>query len=319
MPDGQLKSHAVVIYLTTNIESEQQPCLQLTRNHEITKAKDEDNCHSPTFVASGQKWKQSEQGTETEKSGTLLMFDLKQLAFSGKAMIRVRPFVYWNENGKWKKTAGRREVNLGDSSWIFIYTAVVVVVAVVFITFLSWRAKKNPLYFLTGVEGRLSLAQTQIALWTIAVGSVVLGYGMLRLEIPTIPNSLLALMGASLATGGLAFFGDNSRQGTSADGTLPKPASEPPKEPLALKNLVLMFPPADGELSLSKAQMLFWTILLLVLFISKSTLDGAIWDMPWGLVALMGFSQLGFVVPKFVPDPAPPASPVPPPLEPPKP
>lgn len=48
-------------------------------------------------------------------------------------------------------------------------------------------------------------------------------------------------MGASLATGGLAFFGDARKQAASADGA-----------------------PAEGELSLSKAQMLFWTVLLLI-------------------------------------------------------
>ena len=78
-----------------------------------------------------------------------------------------------------------------------------------------------------------------------------------------------------------------------------------PPRPLALRNLVLVFPPAEGELSLSKAPMLFWTIVLLTLFISKSLLDGAIWEVPWALVALMGFSQAGFLVPKLATEPTP--------------
>jgi hypothetical protein len=44
--------------------------------------------------------------------------------------------------------------------------------------------------------------------------------------------------------------------------------------------------------------MLFWT-LLLVIFVSKSILDGVIWDVPWALVALMGFSQAGYLAPKL--------------------
>jgi hypothetical protein len=64
----------------------------------------------------------------------------------------------------------------------------------------------------------------------------------------------------------------------------------------------------SGELSLSKAQMIFWTVLLLVLFISKSILDGAIWDTPWALVALMGFSQVGYLAPRVVPTPQQPAN-----------
>ena len=80
--------------------------------------------------------------------------------------------------------------------------------------------------------------------------------------------------------------------------------------------LVLAFPPAEGELSLSKAQMIFWTILLVILFVSKSVLDGAIWEVPWALVALMGFSQAGFLVPKFAPDSTTQPQPQPPPQQP---
>jgi len=50
---------------------------------------------------------------------------------------------------------------------------------------------------------------------------------------------------------------------------------------------------------LAKAQMLFWTLLLLVIFVSESILDGVIWDVPWPLVALMGFSQAGCLAPKL--------------------
>ncbi|PWT87101.1 MAG: hypothetical protein C5B56_11285 [Proteobacteria bacterium] len=346
MPDGQLQSHAILVYLARNIELEQQPCLRLNRSHEITKETAQENeCYRPMQVISGHKWNQTERGQEIEKQGTLLMFDLKQLKFSGKAIVRVRPVVEWNEAGKRQVAAGPREVNLGSSFWIFVWTGIVVAAALLIIALLSARAKGNALYLLIGAEGRLSLAQTQIALWTLAVGSIVLGYGMLRLEIPTIPNSLLALMGASLATGGLGFIGDVRKLAASADegaaplappatpataatsgtsGSAAAPALAPvPAQarstaapgPLALRNLVLVFPPAEGALSLSKAQMLFWTILLLTLFVSKSLLDGAIWEVPWALVALMGFSQAGFVVPKLAESkpqpPQPPAAPQP--------
>jgi hypothetical protein len=70
-------------------------------------------------------------------------------------------------------------------------------------------------------------------------------------------------------------------------------------------DLVRGFTPGrDPELSLSKAQMLFWTVLLLVLFVSKSILEGQIWAVPWELVALMGFSQAGYLAPKVASPPA---------------
>jgi hypothetical protein len=71
-----------------------------------------------------------------------------------------------------------------------------------------------------------------------------------------------------------------------------------------LVDLVRVFTPGQApELSLAKAQMLFWTVLLLVLFVSKSILDGVVWEVPWALVALMGFSQAGYLAPKIVPPP----------------
>ena len=59
------------------------------------------------------------------------------------------------------------------------------------------------------------------------------------------------------------------------------------------------------ELSLAKAQMLFWTVLLLGLFVTKSILEGAIWEVPWPLVFLMGFSQAGHLAPKLAEGSAP--------------
>ena len=64
---------------------------------------------------------------------------------------------------------------------------------------------------------------------------------------------------------------------------------------------------ADGDvpngqtLSLSRLQMLFWTGVIIVMFISKSIVAGALWDIPWTLVALMGVSQLGYVGGKLAP------------------
>ena len=38
---------------------------------------------------------------------------------------------------------------------------------------------------------------------------------------------------------------------------------------------------------------------MLVLFVTKGILDGAIWVVPWPLVALMGFSQAGYLAAKL--------------------
>ena len=300
MPDGQLKSHSIRVYLSRNIQSGQNPRLRLLRSHAVTKkAIDEAKLFTPGLVASGQEWVESVDGAQVRRSGTLLLFDLSGIDYGPRAMIRVMPVVSWMEGGTERVAVGSSEVNVGNIVVAICWTLAVALLALLLVIGLSWRAGGNPLLLLAGADGHLSLAQSQVACWTMAVGSVVLVYGLIRLEIPTIPTSLLALMGASLTTGGIGYFKDSQKQqATVASGAAPIQCA------MTIGDLVRVFtvgqPP---ELSLAKAQMLFWTVLLLVLFISKSILDGAIWEIPWPLVALMGFSQAGYLAPKLLPQP----------------
>jgi hypothetical protein len=183
----------------------------------------------------------------------------------------------------------------------------------------------------------------QIALWTSAIGLVVFFYGLIRLEVPAIPTTLLVLMGLSLATGGVSFLAPPPRSTVSGDkenfperaeprtaiepanragatelGSVPsatnvKTASEntelpgsatmtpiSPKVVPKLSDLIQNFPSSGPpQLSLSRAQMLFWTVIAVILFVAKSALEGELWPVPWELVGLMGISQLGYLVPKF--------------------
>jgi len=329
MPDGQLKSHTIAVYVTHNIQEDHDPQLLLLRSHSVTeKEANEDVMLSPILVAPNQEWTQTEDNKQIRRTGTLLLFDLSSAHIFPKAMIRVRPIVYWTEGGVLQKAVGKSEVNVGDIVAACVWTLLFAIAALSLVIVLARRAKKTAggakgpvtkaVQFLTAVDGHLSLGQTQIACWTIVVGSVVLGYGLIRLDIPTIPASLLALMGASLATGGVAYFQDSQKQQAQGDATLNRvevvPAEGAGMLPASgekdknqnrpqLSDLVKNFTAdqTQGQLSLAKAQMIFWTVLLLVLFVSKSILDGAIWDIPWALVALMGFSQIGYLAPKIAP------------------
>lgn len=298
MPDGQLKSHSVRVYITKDIPASQEPRLRLLRSHALTKkAVDEATRLEPGIVAPGQEWVERVSGQEVRRTGTLLLFDLSSLDFRYyKAMMRVTPVVSWKQGGQEHIVVAPSEVNLGNIVAAIGWTAIVVVAAVLLLCFLSLRAQGTPLQLLTGVDGHLSLAQTQVAFWTVAVGGVVLGYGMVRLEVPAIPASLITLMGASLVTGGVGYFKDAQKQRVAAAaGAVTRHAPD-------LGDLIRTFVPGQApELSLAKAQMLFWTLLLLVLFVAKSVLDGVIWEVPWPLVALMGFSQAGYLAPKLVP------------------
>jgi hypothetical protein len=295
MPDGQLKSHTIRVYVTHDISADQQPRLRLLRSHAVTKkAVAESRRLEPGVVAPGQEWVERVGGQDLRRRGTLLLFDLSSLDFRYKAMLRVMPVVSWIEDGSEHIVISPSEVNLGNIIAVIGWTFAVVGIAVFLIFFLSWRKKGNPLQLLTGVDGHLSLSQTQVACWTVFIGGVVLGYGMVKFEVPDIPTSLLALMGASLVTGGVGYFQDaKKQQASAASGSGTQSAPD-------LADLIRAFTPGQPpELSLAKAQMLFWTLLLLVIFVSKSILDGVIWDVPWPLVALMGFSQAGYLAPKL--------------------
>ena len=119
-------------------------------------------------------------------------------------MARVRPLLTWKDGGVERCAVGAGEVNVGDIVFAMAWTVTAIVVAVLLVVLLALTKRNNPMRFMTGVDGHLALSQAQIACWTVFVGSVVLGYGLIRRTIPDIPESLLVLMGASLATGGLA-------------------------------------------------------------------------------------------------------------------
>jgi hypothetical protein len=54
------------------------------------------------------------------------------------------------------------------------------------------------------------------------------------------------------------------------------------------------------ELSIPKAQMVVWTLVVILLFCIKSVLGGELWAVPWELVVLTGFSQAGYLGDKVV-------------------
>jgi uncharacterized membrane protein len=302
MPDGQLISHGLTVYVTANLTASQKPLLRLFRSHAITQAgDDEDMPLTPVLVVPGQQWTETFLGRQLTPTGTILMFDTSAISLGGKAMVRVRPLLYWQGGGC---VLGPREINVGDIRYAITWTVAVVVITLLTVFILAWAKRENPMLLLTAVDGHLALSQAQIACWTIVVGSVVLGYGLIRREIPEIPASLIVLMGASLVTGGVAYFQDVKKAAAVAVAT----GSGPAALDWRWGDLIRIFPPdRPPELSLSKAQMLFWTVLLLALFVSKSILEGGIWEVPWPLVALMGFSQAGYLAPKVADTTTPPA------------
>ena len=110
-----------------------------------------------------------------------------------------------------ERVLGSASVNIGNPSGVYLWTLLLMLSLLALIGWMSLQAsrkngeKGSSFYLLRGVDGGLSLSRSQVAAWTVAVAGVVFGHGLVRLEIPEIPDSLLVLMGLSLATGGISY------------------------------------------------------------------------------------------------------------------
>jgi hypothetical protein len=115
---------------------------------------------------------------------------------------------------------------------------------------ISWVGSGSLVKLLCADDGHLSLALTQIALWTIAVGAVTFFYGMIRLQVPTIPDSVLILMGLSLSAGGLGASASPQklRTGSVGPAALSKNQLTGGKSP-KLYDLILLYPQSGPAMS----------------------------------------------------------------------
>lgn len=301
IPEGQLLSQPVMVYVAnTNLAADSEPALLLTGLHAIIQPTESEEMRwTPRVVAPGQDWTEVVAGKTIAREGTLLIFDLNAYQAPWfKAAIRLNPSLSWNAGPTNQNSAGLllygHSVYLGRITAAIFWTIIVVGSIVAMIWFWSARKKGSAVYLLCGIDGYLSLWRTQLAAWTLAVGSLVFCFGLIRLEVPHIPETLVALMGMSVATGGLSSLTTRAdRHAKLRDGVVPKPNPGPPQLADLISGYNSVF--HEVELSVSKAQMVFWTGIILVLFVAKSLLVGGLWEVPWEMVALTGVSEIGYV------------------------
>jgi hypothetical protein len=291
------------------------------------------------------------EGNKLQLTGTVLLFDLKDYeVYDWKPMTRLQPILEWNEQRDATMLALGKPVYLGNIVTAGLVTLVCVAALLIVILLIANRAKKGMLRLLCGPDGALSLWRSQVAAWTVATGAMVLLFGLIRIEVPNIPATLVVLMGMTVVTGGLSHFqGKRNAQSSTAGQpapaplpSIPQPASPPANAPAAVAVEVapppaalaaaivpsVVTPPvaagaqapvllpvrspkladlistegADGtmQVSITRAQLLFWTCLSLGLFVTKTLLEGVLWNVPDMLVALMGISQASYLTPKFL-------------------
>ncbi|MCG8420047.1 MAG: Ig domain-containing protein [Proteobacteria bacterium] len=303
MADGQLVTRSAVLFISPDVPDDADLSVSLiygTRSAGGFKLRG---------VYRNQTREVSDGGIEGIKTGTLILADLSRSEERHSMlawwipMLRVRPEVTWTAGGQVYSAVLQSEVNLGNPVAAFGYTTAFIVI----LLFVLWLlARGRFLEFLCEPNGRMSLSKTQMFLWTLAIGALVAGYGMIRLQVPEIPATLLALMGLSLGTRGLS----GAKVSTADDPDESVPDTSAPHRAAAsarsfrlwdgLKQIVSDRTPDGREvLSFTRVQMVFWTGLMLGIFSFKSIVDGILWEVPWEMVTLMGMSQVGYLAPKF--------------------
>jgi hypothetical protein len=312
VPDGQLLSRPIQVYVSsTNLDENMNPVLMLigfdSPQHSGPSGT---NIWKPFFVAGGQSWTENVSGQTVSRQGSFLLFDLNDYPLAAyKSTARVTPILNWNEAGTHDSASSTTVVGspiyLGKS-WAAAGWTLLVIGALLAVIYSLCHVKstekerlKGVLSLISGPDNYMSLWRTQLVAWTLAVGSMVFFFGVIQLRVPQIPDSLVALMGMSVATGGLSTIAART-QGKNRKPKQPKSEDDegPDKNHKPEFSDLISSYNADLKLvvlSVPKAQMLFWTGLILILFVAKSLLTGELWNVPWEMVALTGVSQTGYV------------------------
>jgi len=292
--DGQLRSHTLEVFATTSIPRSRHPRLQLRTAHAVTtKDPGEDTWFVPVAVATNQTRTITLAGVDQAATGTLILFDVSKYPVNGlKPMTRLRPVLAWDDEGvppcdpkaagnTCRVLIGDEEVNLGNPIAAYAWSAFVLL-SLLLALLIVCRASVIDL--LRGKDGRLSLSRFQAAAWTLAIGWVVMSFGFMLRASPDLPWQVAVLMGLSLTTATVSYRKEVV-------------SSHPDSVRQSLTDLIVG---EGGQVSLARVQMLVWTVISLVLFVSKSILQGVVWAVPEELVALMGLSQAGYLLPKWL-------------------
>lgn len=324
MEDGQLISRPVWLFVNRNIPATANPTLKLYGGHAVTKLMAGDDRATPVQEwFPDQSWTTTVDGTKVTLCGTWITVHLPQTDFIEwyKPMRSFTPTLSWDGGA----AALSHRVNIGyaPAAWAWAGGVVLLLSLIIFamaypvrwVFPAAWRrlppsapaasheanpeaSHESPFGLLCADDRHLSLSKAQVALWTTAIGAVVFFHGLIQLDVPIIPTQLLVLMGLSVATGGISYLAPPP-QAVASTTDQPNPAGGAKIRP-ALSDLIRTFPnPGTPELSISRAQMLFWTVVTVILFVSKSALEGGPWEVPWTLVGLMGISQAAYLFPKY--------------------
>jgi hypothetical protein len=315
MDDGQLRSHPVRVFVTNvNIEKEMKPILCLVAINQTTRSKYGNVwCKGPSFkpfeVASDQTISHDVAGTPITVKGTMMLFDLTEISIPiYSAGMRVLPVVTWTAKTittadnkvryEYSEVISENEIYIGNGPGGIFWTVVMLLAIIGFVFLLERAGKKRPLDVIRIYDGKISLSLLQMALWSMAVGGMVFAFGLMHLDVPNIPDSLVFLMGLSVVTSAAGHYQthtlneikEESKGNNSHEGNVKKGFFSGLTSMISITTENKEFP------SMAKAQYFFWTIAAIVLFVYKSSVEGKLWSVPEELVILMGISQGSYLV-----------------------
>ncbi len=315
MGDGQLRSHPVKVFITNvNITDEMQPVLCLVGINQKTREKYENVlCKGPSFIpfqtASDQTISHDVAGTPITFKGTMMLFDLNEIKIPFyDAGVRVLPVVTWisekislPNNGikyEYAEVISEDEIYIGNGTGGIFWTAFFLLVMVGIVFGLEWTMKKRPLDVIRIYDGKISLSLTQMAMWTLAVGGMVFAFGLMHLDVPEIPDSLVVLMGLSVVTSAAGHYQSHILKDIKQEiGRKNVNASEKKKRYFSGLSSIINVTVGGKEFpSMAKSQYFFWTVATIILFVYKSSVEGKLWSVPEELIVLMGISQGSYLV-----------------------
>ena len=194
-------------------------------------------------------------------------------------------------------------VGIGVSSQSF---AIVVTLALLSLILLFlWRVRENghpdvpaPSVFLRVIatrDGRAALSQFQIMLWSLVVGGGAIYVMMLTGDLIEVSTGTLVLLGIS---GSATLAAQVSGR---AAASAPRVARTPRWSDLVTSG-------DDGEIDVTRLQMLFFTVITALFVTIKIVASYTIPEIPDGFLVLMGISNGVYVSKKFIPAAQPPAA-----------
>lgn len=300
MEQGQLQNSVIEVFVAdANISASDNTRLKfISRKFFSDKTKFPIEGIRPFDAVTGQQRTIIIDGNPIPKTGTVLFFEKLSSydMFTWMPIVQFIPMLTW-EGGQ---AVGEKTIHLGDYARAFWYTLLFLTMLSIVIMVMIRRDDQRFIHLFCDGCSHLSLSRTQVGLWTLAIGSMVIFFGLIKIDVPDIPESLVALMGLSLATGSIVYVkGKPAQKEKAAQGNVDKSKLN---IRAGLGDLVREYTDGDkGELSIARAQMVFWTGVTLGLFIFKSVLSGELWVVPWEMVTLMGISQASYLVPKLAP------------------